>query len=131
MEPEFGSSNRLSRYSGLVTDRPSVSDAGAHRVEGIFALAGPAAARQEGLSSLGIVDVAPTVLHLLGLPVPDDMDGRVALEALTADFVARRPPQRSDAKPSWLEHDQTAGAAPADETDWKVRERLRALGYVE
>jgi hypothetical protein len=130
MEPEFGSSNRLSRYSGLVTDRPSMSDAGSHRVEGIFALAGPAAARHEGLSSLGIVDVAPTVLHLLGLPVPDDMDGRVALEALRPEFVARRPPQTSGAVGWWPQATDSTGE-PADETDWKVRERLRALGYVE
>ena len=29
-----------------------------------------------------IVDLAPTVLHVMGCPVPDDMDGRVLTEAL-------------------------------------------------
>ncbi len=33
-------------------------------------------------SPTGNVDVAPTVLELLGLPIPDDMDGRAVVEAL-------------------------------------------------
>ena len=29
-----------------------------------------------------IYDITPTVLHLLGLPVPKDMDGRVFIEII-------------------------------------------------
>lgn len=32
------------------------------------------------LAGLRIYDIAPTVLHMFGLPVPDDMDGRVLVE---------------------------------------------------
>jgi predicted AlkP superfamily phosphohydrolase/phosphomutase len=38
-----------------------------------------------------VLDVAPTVLYLMGLPVARDMEGRVMTEALQADFVLRRP----------------------------------------
>jgi len=40
--------------------------------------------RQGVLSTVpcGIVDVTPTILHLLGIPVPDTMDGRVLAEWL-------------------------------------------------
>ena len=38
------------------------------------------------------VDVAPTILHLLGIPGADQMDGRILLEALAAvDFDAPKP----------------------------------------
>ena len=48
-----------------------------HDTHGIFMMAGPEvkkAGRQEGLR---IVDVAPTVLNLMGIEVPGDMEGRV------------------------------------------------------
>lgn len=38
-----------------------------------------------------VLDLAPTVLYLMGLPVARDMEGRVMTEALQADFVQRRP----------------------------------------
>ncbi|MBM4098987.1 MAG: hypothetical protein FJ260_03400 [Planctomycetes bacterium] len=53
-----------------------------HRPYGIFAGGGPgirAGARVHGAS---ILDVAPTVLALMGLPAADDMPGRVLSEAL-------------------------------------------------
>ena len=40
----------------------------------------------------GNVDVAPTILHLLGIPQPEPMDGRVLMEALAAvDWDAPKP----------------------------------------
>jgi len=51
-------------------------DDAVHAMEGCFVLAAPgrpAAGRRQGLT---IYDVAPTILDLLGLPVPDEMEGR-------------------------------------------------------
>jgi len=33
----------------------------------------------------GNIDLAPTVLHILGVPAPERMDGRVLTEALTSE----------------------------------------------
>jgi hypothetical protein len=38
-----------------------------------------------------ILDIAPTVLYLMGLPVARDMDGRVLTEMLEASFTAAHP----------------------------------------
>jgi predicted AlkP superfamily phosphohydrolase/phosphomutase len=38
-----------------------------------------------------IVDVAPTVLYFLGLPVGRDMDGYARTDLFTAAFTAERP----------------------------------------
>jgi len=35
---------------------------------------------QGELKDFSLLDVAPTVLHLMGLPVPEDMEGRGLVE---------------------------------------------------
>ncbi len=43
------------------------------------------------VSAASVLDLAPTVLYLMGLPVARDMEGRVLVEALQPGFVRRRP----------------------------------------
>ena len=40
-------------------------------------MAGPGVPRLGELKDFSLVDVAPTVLHLMGLEIPGDMEGRV------------------------------------------------------
>ncbi len=64
---------------------------GSHRVEGMWALCGPGIApRQEAEGA--IVDVAPTLLHLLGLPVPAWMDGKLLPGVQGSPAIARSAP---------------------------------------
>ena len=53
---------------------------GSHRRQGIFLFAHGQRPRKGRLSDLSIMDMAPTILAFLGLPVPPNMDGRVILE---------------------------------------------------
>ena len=54
-----------------------------HDMNNVMLARGPSFARGARIASpTGNADVAPTVLHLLGLPIPPDMDGRVVSEAL-------------------------------------------------
>src|SRR5262249_39020065 len=50
---------------------------GHHRWEGIFLAAGPGIREGASVDELSIVDVAPLLLHQLGLPAPEDMAGSV------------------------------------------------------
>jgi len=49
---------------------------------GIFLAIGPSFASHKNLGMIRIYDIAPTILHILGLPVPSDIDGRVLAESL-------------------------------------------------
>lgn len=53
------------RYSGM------------HRDKGLIIAAGPGVQAGVGLEGARIIDLAPTVLHAMGLPIPAEMDGRV------------------------------------------------------
>ena len=43
------------------------------------------------LAGASVLDVAPTILYLLGLPVARDMEGRVLTEMLEPDFARDHP----------------------------------------
>ena len=100
---------------------------GSHRTEGIVLLAGPSAAVGRTIHA-DIADIAPTMLYLLGRPVPGGLDGRVLEEALDPRLLERRPPEYSYEEDEEL----VSGAESYSEEDEKVvEERLRALGYLE
>lgn len=53
---------------------------GMHEQEGLFLACGPDIRRGQEITGATILDLAPTILHLFGVPVPRDMDGRVLRE---------------------------------------------------
>ncbi len=65
---------------------------GWHSPWGIFIASGPNIRKSGGrLTNLKIYDITPTVLHLFGLPLPDDLDGRVLTEIFEpSSKVAKR-----------------------------------------
>ncbi len=101
---------------------------GGHALQGICALHGPAFRSGGRLSEASILDLAPTLLHLLGQPVPDDMDGRVLLEAFTEEFAAAHP-VRTRRGPADGDGPGGGDTYTQEETE-QVAERLRALGYL-
>ncbi len=75
---------------------PAFGPTGDHRMDGILLASG--AAFRTGASPRGarLLDIAPTVLHLLGVPVPDDMDGRVLTELLDPSVTPIDVPVHAD-----------------------------------
>jgi len=47
------------------------------QVNGILIASGPDIKPGDKIEGARLIDIAPTVLHMMGLPVPQDMDGRV------------------------------------------------------
>jgi len=101
---------------------------GTHRLNGILIGRGPALKAASEIENAQLIDLAPTLLYLLGVPVPEDMDGKVLTNAFRADFLTAHPVQAGDAS-GVSEPDRPSGYT--DEESAKVEERLRALGYVE
>ena len=85
----------------------------AHRHgHGVLIAAGPAIRADALLHGARVLDVAPTVLQLLSLPVTDDLPGRVLGEILAATPATERAPAASIAAPAAY----AAVEAPSDET---------------
>lgn len=102
---------------------------GTHRMNGIFLAHGPAVKQGMDVTGAGLVDLAPTILHLMGLPVPEHMDGRILQEILRDDF---EPVKVDTATISWAHPGGGGGDAGGLSESEKqvVADRLRSLGYV-
>jgi predicted AlkP superfamily phosphohydrolase/phosphomutase len=112
---------------------PRSSPSGTHRPEGIFIARGPALRQGARLPRLSILDVAPLILYSLGLPIPDDLEGRVPVEALQPAALHARPAQIAAApRPASVERASMASEAELDdEAEREILRRLQSLGYVE
>ncbi len=93
---------------------------------GVFLLSGPAAAQGQGVSA-GILDLAPAMLYLLGLPVARDMPGRVPEAALRRGLVGAHPVERIDTYQGLRRAPESRRVLPIAP---EVEEELKALGYV-
>lgn len=107
---------------GRVMTNQIRGDSGCHRREGIFIAAGPGFKSGIELPEENILDLAPTIMHLLGEPVPSIMDGRVLTEAL----VDPAPVRYSDDEETGL----SAGQGFATDEAEQIEDRLRGLGYL-
>jgi hypothetical protein len=74
------------------------------------------------------MDVCPTILYRMGLPVPDDMDGKVLLEAIEESVASACPPSYTPAPPA--ERERQEGVYSGEEAEQVVK-ALRDLGYLE
>lgn len=95
---------------------------GTHRPTGILIAAGPDFRADSPLTEANLCDVAPTIVHLLGGDVPEDMDGRVLTELLaTTRLVVYRQKQ---------EVGQIEERTMSAEEAQVLEKRLKALGYL-
>ena len=110
--------------------RPSETSewGGTHRLHGIVIARGPVLRNGVEIENAKLIDLAPTLLYLLGLPVPEDMDGKVLTSAFRSDFLAAHPVRAGKASGiSGTDHP----SGYTEEESAKVEERLQALGYLE
>jgi predicted AlkP superfamily phosphohydrolase/phosphomutase/tetratricopeptide (TPR) repeat protein len=100
-----------------------------HRQFGIVCMKGDQIKRDERIYGATLLDVTPTILTLFGLPVGEDMDGRVLVQAF------ENPPQITRI-PSWEREAGECGMHPADlrmdpAAAQAVLQQFVALGYIQ
>ena len=98
---------------------------GAHHPNGMFMAVGPHVKTGFQVKSTNIMDIAPTVLYECGVPVPDDMDGRILTEIFDDQYIKSNPPQVVGSDES-----KTSEYTYSDEEKEAVEKRLKDLGYL-
>ncbi|MDY7076295.1 MAG: alkaline phosphatase family protein [Chloroflexota bacterium] len=99
---------------------------GNHAMDGIFIAKGPHILRKK-VENTNITDLAPTILYLMGIPVPDDMDGQVLTDVISETHLKARPIAYAVATGK---EDSVSGYDYTEEEMESIRDRLRSLGYI-
>ncbi|MDD3626650.1 MAG: alkaline phosphatase family protein [bacterium] len=104
----------------------SESYTGKHHPEGIFFARGVKLKQGVEIRPRNIIDITPTVLYLLGLEVPEYMDGLVITEILTNEYIQKNPVRTSKG----ISADRHIEESETDYDEKKSMEQLKGLGYI-
>jgi predicted AlkP superfamily phosphohydrolase/phosphomutase len=104
--------------------------AGTHHPDGIFLAGGRGVERGLVSECRNIVDVAPTLLYSLGLPVPEDLEGEVSVGFFTKEFVAANPVIKG-APTLPVQDGEVESKEITEDEKARLITQLRMLGYME
>jgi tetratricopeptide (TPR) repeat protein len=101
-----------------------------HRPYGVLAVQGPGIRNDERVYGASLLDITPTILAMLGLPVAEDMDGQPLTQIFDREVHLSTVPTYEDGRAL---DDGPGDDTPADDAT-VAREMLRqleALGYLD
>lgn len=116
------------RSEKVLKKRPVVM--GTHHPEGVLIGCGPGVRKGVRLKPLNLVNITPTILSVLGLPIPEDLEGEIAEDVFTPAYLSAHVPRKGP------KTEPVSGSRPGqsdahEEEDPQILARLRALGYIE
>jgi len=115
-----------------ISDRafsPNTSRSGGHNTRGIVLMKGEGV-KQGPITGAAVTDIAPTILYLMGIAVPPEMDGHVLTQAFAEEHLRSNPLEvgAEDVEPS--SKDENKQYSLSDEEEELIKKNLRSLGYI-
>ena len=99
---------------------------GTHRMNGIFTAYGAGIIPGKCIADATLLDLAPTILHLMGVEVPEHIDGRILHDIFETAFQPETVTAVTDLS---LPNQENSSELTEEEAD-TLSARLRELGYV-
>jgi predicted AlkP superfamily phosphohydrolase/phosphomutase len=114
---------------GIITyaAKGNIERSGNHHPDGIFVLHGQHIRPGVEIQGAEIIDITPTILHLLGLPVQTYMDGKVLTAAMKPEYIERHPIAYDVADVAAL---RRGDFEYTDQEQASIEDRLKAMGYM-
>ena len=112
---------------------------GIHRREGIFLALGKHIKQSFQIQDANIVDLFPTVLFAMGIPIPEDVDGRILTGIFKEDFIRHNQTKinRQQETADYMQTQACTERSEPNESTYSdseaalIEERLKGLGYIE
>ncbi len=100
-----------------------------HRQHGIIVMKGPDIKKDEIIHGASLIDITPTILHMYGLPIGEDMDGVPLVNAFIKPGKVRTIPSWDDLPGEDGSHPEDTVVDPMESQD--AIDQLVELGYIE
>ncbi|MFH1313432.1 MAG: alkaline phosphatase family protein [Candidatus Eisenbacteria bacterium] len=112
--------------SNRVLEPASEAISAQHRMDGIFIARGEGMRKGDKVENMSVLDVAPLLMYLMDLPIPDVLDGEFRKDLFDEASLDARPPSycKADDVPGI-----TLGERKSAEDDG-IKQRLKGLGYI-
>jgi predicted AlkP superfamily phosphohydrolase/phosphomutase len=117
-EYEFASDQILDYSQGV---------SGSHRMEGLLMMRGEEIKAGNEIEGAQIVDLAPSVLYLLGFPIPKDIDGKVLEAAFKEQYLETKEIHFIEEGPLSFFSQEVY----SEEEEEELKRQLRGLGYLD
>jgi len=111
--------------SNRVVESASSAISAQHRMDGILIVKGAGIKPRADLAGMTVMDVLPLILYLMGLPIPEGLDGRFKPAIFEEQETAGRPPRYFR-----MEGGDYAGKHRRATDDESLKQRLKGLGYI-
>jgi predicted AlkP superfamily phosphohydrolase/phosphomutase len=87
-QDSFVIGNKKLSLSQFMIPHPQTGD---HAINGIVVLSGGPFKKKQVINKASVLDVTPTILYLMGLPIAQDMDGQVMESAILSQYLTDHP----------------------------------------
>ena len=99
-----------------------------HSPYGIFCMKGPNIKKDEIIYGASLLDITPTILSVFQLPIGEDMDGKVLINAFEKEILPRSIPSWEDYLPT--KKDSAPEMAANSKAEEVMFQQLEELGYI-
>lgn len=100
-----------------------------HSPFGIFCISGPGIQHDERVYGATLLDIAPTILTCFGIPIGEDMDGKVLLSIFEESTSLKTIPSWEEIEGECGMHDENERINTSDSAE--ALQQLVELGYIE
>ncbi|HHT9105173.1 MAG TPA: alkaline phosphatase family protein [Candidatus Wujingus californicus] len=129
--PNYGISTKLFGGRGFfeqITKEDKVVGVHQSANQGIFIAYGTEIDNGRTPNTPHIMDITPTILYLLGLPIPEEMDGRVLTDIIRAEYLGKNQIQYTKEN-IFRENVEKGAESFTKEESQRIMNALKNLGY--
>jgi predicted AlkP superfamily phosphohydrolase/phosphomutase len=119
----------LADFSSNKIIESAYGSTGHHKMNGILSVRKKGIVKENyRIKSAKIWDIAPTLLYMLGIPIPSDMDGKVLTDIFQPDYIKGNKIRYKKVKERFDSKNDVITYTDGEEKD--VKKQLKDLGYI-